>query len=162
MSDDENGPTIEMDLKGLDLLEKLLKGPLPVARIGILGGHNQRNRNFGEPMGATNAEIGVKHEYGLDGMPMRSFLRTPLMEHMQGYLDKAGAFEPQAINNVMKERSFLPFVKKLAVLGEIIVQDAFKTGGFGKWPKSDMRFKKNHQTLVETQQLRNSITSEVK
>ncbi len=53
-------------------------------------------------------------------------------------------------------------VKKVAVVAEGIVAEAFDTGGFGQWPPSDMTHKKVHQTLVETQQLRNSITSEVK
>ena len=50
----------------------------------------------------------------------------------------------------------------MGAVGESIVQDAFSTGGFGKWKPSRMENKQTKQTLVETQQLRNSITSDVK
>jgi phage gpG-like protein len=69
--------------------------------------------------------------------------------------------DKDVLNDVLKSGTFTPWLKKVAVLAEGIVADAFASGGFGKWPPSDMTHKKNHQTLVETQQLRNSITSEV-
>lgn len=154
MSDD----TIKMDTKKLDKLIKSLKGDLPVARVGILGDKNARvgkNAN-------TNAQIGAKHEFGSDGMPIRSFLRVPISTKMQEYLDKSGAFDPAALKKVLNEGTIYTWVQRIGIIGESIVADAFDTGGFGAWPPSNMALKKNHQTLVETQQLRNSITSDVK
>jgi hypothetical protein len=45
---------------------------------------------------------------------------------------------------------------------EKIIQDGFTSCGFGKWKPSDMTHKKVAMTLVETQQLMESISSEVK
>lgn len=142
--------------EGLDKLLKAIKGAQPMARVGILGdGDARRGDN-------SNATIGAKHEFGNDGMPQRSFLRMPITENLQAYIDRSGAFDKESLKKVIKSGSFFEWVKKLGVLAETIVSDAFDSGGFGKWKPSNMTYKKNHQTLVETQQLRNSITSEVK
>lgn len=152
--------TIEFDSKKLDAFIKALKGDLPIARIGILGDKSQRT---GKTLATiTNAQIGRKHEFGEDGMPVRSFLRVPLIDHMQEYLEKSGAFTPDVLLKVINEKSVFQWVAKIGIVGESIVADGFDSGGFGKWQPSNMKFKKNHQTLVETQQLRNSITSSVK
>ena len=144
-----------------DNLEKLIKAlkpqTLPVGKIGVLGKKNQRSGE-GE---STNAEIGAKHELGLDGMPKRSWLRVPLIDNLEKYLKEAGAFSPQVVKQIIKLGSFKPFMEKAMIVCERIVADGFNSGGFGKWKPSDMTKKKVHLTLVETQQLRNSVTSEV-
>ncbi len=145
----------EFNTAGLDKLLKAMKGPIPEAKVGILGGGA---RSGGD---TTNAEIGKKHEFGDEGMPIRSFLRVPISENMQKYLDKAGAFDESVAKEIIKKGSFLEFVRKIGIIGEAIVADAFATSGFGRWKSSDMRYKKNKQTLVESTQLRNSISSEV-
>lgn len=151
---------VELNTAKLDKLMALLStGKVPTARVGILGAKNHRSK--GESKSPTNAEIGAKHEFGLDGMPMRSFLRMPLTEFLGKYLEKAGAFTEAVLKDVMATASLTPWIKKIGIVGEQVVADAFQTGGFGKWKPSDMSRKRNHQTLVETQQLRNSITSEV-
>lgn len=127
----------------------------PMARVGILG---NGTRNEGE---ITNATIGAKHEFGEDGMPVRSFLRMPISENMQKYLVDSGALSSTALEEAIRTGNFENFVRKIGVLSETIVLDAFASGGFGKWKPSDMEYKKNKETLVETQQLRNSITSDV-
>lgn len=151
--------TIELDTRKLDKFLKALKGDIPTAKVGIIGDKNQRSN---EVMGEGNAAIGAKHEYGSDGMPMRSFLRIPISDNMQKYLDNSGAFTKDALNKVINEASLFEWLQKIAVIGETIVLDAFDSGGFGKWKPSIMTHKKTKQTLVETQQLRNSISSEVK
>lgn len=152
---DEN--TIEINTKGLDKLLKAFKGAIPVARVGVLGDKNKRAGKAN-----SNATIGAKHEFGSAELPQRSFLRLPISENLQKYLDKAGAFDEEAVKRVIASGSVKEWVKLMAIVAESIVADAFATGGFGKWKPSNMAFKKNHQTLVETQQLRNSITSDVK
>jgi len=150
--------TIELNLRGLDKFIRSLKGELPEARIGILG--NGKARSEGKQ---SNAEIGYKHEFGASGMPMRSFLRVPLTDHLQEYLDKAGAFDPDALKNVIKTGSIKIWVEKIAVIAEQIVQDGFASGGFGKWaPWKPGYQNRTGQILVDTQQLRNAIASEVK
>lgn len=178
----------ELKTTGLDALLKAFKGDLPKARVGILGDKNSRRTTAGvlrqlraskiyksankegrreliadaKMQSTTNSSIGAKHEFGLEGMPKRSFLRVPIIEHFQSYLDAAGGFDKKTINKVIKENSVIIFVKKLGILGEKIVLEAFNTGGFGKWKASNMKYKKNKQTLVETTQLRRSITSDIK
>lgn len=150
-----NNDAVEINMKGLDQLLKALKNP-PTGRLGVLGGKTQRKES-----GQTNAEIGKKHEFGEDGMPIRSFLRVPLMDRMQKALDKAGAFTKEVLDAVIQIGNIRPWLQKVLIVGEGIVAEGFDTGGFGKWPPSDMTYKKNHQTLVETQQIRNSITSDI-
>lgn len=110
----------------------------------------------------NNAEIGAKHEFGEDGMPQRSFLRVPLIDHLNKYIESSGLFSKQVLQQVIAERSIRAWVQNIGLVAETVIGEAFDSGGFGKWKPSNMKYKKVHQTLVETQQLRNSITSEVK
>lgn len=150
----------ELNTKGLDQLLKALKGKQPVGRIGILGQNAVRG---GGTSAATlsNAAVGAMHEFGTSKLPQRSFLRIPIMDNLNKRLEAAGALTSETLNAVVATGSFIPWLKKVVVVAEGIVLEAFDTGGFGKWKPSDMAKKKNHQTLVETQQLRNSVTSEV-
>lgn len=153
-----NNQTVEIDTKGIDGLIASL-GKVPSIKVGILGDKNAR-----EGASNSNATVGAVHEFGTTTHPMRSFLRMPLTEKLQSYLEKAGAFDKASdtMKTVMKEKSFMSWAKKVAIVAERIVADAFDTGGFGKWKPSNMEHKQTKQTLVETQQLRNAITSEVK
>jgi hypothetical protein len=149
--------TLEINTRGLDQFIKALKGKQPKLSIGILGDKNARSNSK-----QTNAQIGAKHEYGLDGAPMRSFLRMPLTNYLQKYLDDSQLFDKNAFAEVLKQGSIAPWLILIGHVAESVVQEAFSTGGFGQWKPSDMEHKKVHLTLVETQQLRNSITSQVK
>lgn len=148
---------VTLDIKNLEQLLKALKGKIPIARVGILGDKNPRTGG-----GAGNATIGAAHEFGTSTLPERSFLRVPISDQLSKRLESSGAFDKDVLAEVIKLGNITPWLKKVAVLAEGIVADAFDSGGFGKWPPSDMRRKQNQQTLIETQQLRNSITSEVK
>lgn len=156
MADD----AVKLNTRPLDKLIKALKGDMPMARVGVLGDKDARSKGNA----TSNATIGAKHEFGdpAENLPMRSFLRVPISENMQPALDNSQAFDKDAAKKVIETGSIVEWVKKLGVLAEGIVADAFATGGFGKWKPSNMENKKNQQTLVETQQLRNSITSDVK
>ncbi len=136
---------------------KALKGKKPKARVGILGTTTRRDGN-------SNAFIGACHEFGTSTIPQRSFLRMPISEKLPGALEASGAFSEQSINEIIQSGSLVPWVQKIAILGERIVLDAFHTSGFGRWAPlkpETMERKRVKQILVETQQLRNSITSEV-
>lgn len=149
---------VEYDDKGLRNMIRMLSTGEPVVKVGILGDKNARS---GDDTGETNASIGAKHEFGDDGLPIRSFLRAPIAEHFDSYLQKAGGVDQKLTKEAINGKSLMVVMKKLGMLAERIVQDAFDTGGFGKWKPSNMKNKTVHQTLVETQQLRNSISSEV-
>lgn len=163
----------EVNQKVMQTLAKLLKGDLPVVRVGILGA--KTNRTLKEwRRGAyrkvkdqptdmpDNAAIGAKHEFGEDGMPQRSFLRIPIQENLEQYLDTSGAFKEDALKKVISEKSLEKYVGKIGEVAVTIVQDAFHSGGFGKWQPSDMRYKHVQQTLVESTQLRDSIMWDIK
>ncbi len=158
MSDDEE---TTLNVKGLDQLIRLLGVQPPTVRVGVLGDKAARNGS-GPNSGNTNAEIGAFHEYGTTKLPQRSFLRVPIAEHLEHKMESAGAFDEGTLKETMASGTLLPYMKKVAILCESIVLGAFDSAGYGKWKASDMSRKKNAQTLVETQQLRNSITSEVK
>ncbi len=145
----------ELKMAGLEKLLKALKGKPAVARIGILGKSPARDG------GKSNAQIGAMHEFGTSSLPQRSFLRIPLSDNLGAALESSGAFDKDVLKDVLKLGTLTPWVKKMAIVAEGIVAEAFESGGFGKWPPSNMAHKKNQMTLVETAQLRNSITSEV-
>lgn len=171
----------DLNSKSLDGLLKVLKGDMKRVRVGILGGKTTRNdapvdggssinatKKSGAPKTnfevSTNAAVGAIHEFGTDKMPMRSFLRVPIAENLQKRLESSGAFGPDELARVVKETSFLPWLQRIGAVAERIVSDAFDTGGFGKWPKWKTKGYTSNtgQVLVDTQQLRNSITSDVK
>lgn len=154
---EEDGKAFEINTKGLDQLMKAINGKLPSARVGILGSKTVRNSD-----GPNNATIGAAHEFGTTTLPMRSFLRMPISRNLKKKMESAGAFTKEAAQLVIQQGSLLPWMKKVAVLAEACVLEAFDSGGFGEWQASNMAHKQVKQTLVETQQLRNSITSEVK
>lgn len=157
MSDD----AVEYKDMGLDNLLKALSaqhGKLPVARVGVLGGNNSRSKG----KATSNAAVGAAHEFGTSKLPMRSFLRVPVTDQLQNFLDKAEFFTPDVTKQVLHEGSIAAWVAKVGIVAETVVKEAFNTGGFGKWKPSNMSRKKTKQTLVETQQLVRSISSDVK
>lgn len=151
----DNKKGVALEDKRLKQLIKAFSGKMPTARVGVLGAKNARS-DF-----STNATIGAKHEFGSGGSPKRSFLRVPISELLKGRLEKAGLFDERALMDVIKTGSILVWVKKIAVVALDISLGAFASGGYGKWKPSNMARKKVKMTLVETQQLRNSITEDV-
>lgn len=151
----DNG--ITLNVQGLEKLLKALKQKPPTARVGILG--QGTARSDGE---LSNAQIGAFHEFGTSRHPVRSFLRLPISALLNKELAASGLLKKEQMAEVLKTGSVIPWLKKVVLVAERIVLGAFDTGGYGTWIPSNMAHKKNFQTLVETQQLRNSITSEVK
>lgn len=146
---------VELNIKGLDKLLKALKGKQPKLRVGILGDVGRAGP------GPSNATIGAAHEFGTSSLPVRSFLRLPISTMLGKELESSGALDKSSVDAVIKAGSVVPWLTKIGIVAEGIVSDAFDSGGFGTWVPSDMRYKTNHQTLVETHQLRDSITSDV-
>lgn len=153
-----------LKIRGLDQLVKALKAKPPVARVGILGDKTNRAPAEGETNTPTNAEVGASHEFGTSTLPKRSFLVTPISDQLDKEMLKSGALDKEVLSDVITQASLLPWVKKIAALAEGIVVDAFDTGGFGKWNgwKNPNYTNNAGQILVDTKQLRDSITSEVK
>lgn len=154
MSDDE-----KYDTKNLDNLIKAFKDNLSRARVGVLG--SKVTRGTDKSAGLNNATIGAMHEFGTSKLPVRSFLRVPISDNLENRMESAGAFNKEELDEVVKTASFVPWLKKVAILAEGIVADAFSSNGFGKW-KPTKHVNGGNTTLVDTGQLRDSITSEVK
>lgn len=156
------GDTVEVG--GLDKLAQALKKKPPVARVGILGAKTNRAKEKGAE--STNAEIGAAHEYGslARGIPQRSFLRMPIGDRLQGEMERSGLLTEGETKKVLQQGTLVPWLRQVAALAEGIVKDAFNTKGFGKWPGWRIPGYTNRtgQVLVDTTQLRDSITSEVK
>lgn len=152
-----------VNVKGLEQLLKALKTKPPLARVGIIGAKaGARNSKEGTP--STNAEVGAVHEFGTSSIPQRSFLRTPISQRLQKEIENSGLLGKDEMTEVIKQGSVLPWIKEIAVLAEGIVAEAFATGGFGAWPAWKTKGYTNNtgQLLIDTTQLRNSVTSEVK
>jgi phage gpG-like protein len=150
----------QMNITGLEKIIKAFKGRQPYIRIGILGSKNYRSKSIGQ----SNASIGALHEFGSEKMPMRSFLRVPLSENLNKRIESSGALDKDVLADVVKQGTIVPWLKKIAVLAEGIVAEAFETGGFSKWPPWKTPGYKNEggRILVDTGQLRDSITSDIK
>lgn len=148
--------TIESNFEPFEKLLKALKKGGQV-RVGVLGNHDGRKNGKG-----SNASIGLKHEFGLDGMPERSFLRMPIGSHLQPFLDKRGLFTEEALAKVFKLKSLTPWMEKIGIAAEECVQEAFATNGFGNWKGWSNGYESNTgQILVNTTDLRDSISSQV-
>lgn len=126
----------------------------PETRVGVAEGRNRSD-------GKTNSFVGKMHEFGTTQLPVRSFLRIPIMNHLSERINNADLMTDDAIKNILKTGSLEGLMTHLGIIAEGIVQDAFDSSGFGLWPPSDMTHKRTKETLVETRQLRQSITSEV-
>jgi len=167
---DEAIDTFNVD--GLEQLLKALHVRPPVARVGILGGKDTRQapERAGwvskeiESAPPTNSEIGAAHEFGSParGLPQRSFLRMPIGNNLQKELERSGLLTQEVFDEVIKTGTVIPWMKKVAICAEACVSDAFDNGGPG-WPawKSSSYSNNAGQLLVDTKQLRESITSEV-
>ena len=127
--------------------------------VGVLGGFAERS----EGDGPNNAEIGAAHEFGVisKNLPARSFLRMPVIQEMPDALEKTdkNLWAKLIINGGLR--------KALALLGAYaldVIHLAFETGGFGAWQKlkaATIRRKGSSAILIDTAQLRQSITAEI-
>ncbi len=156
MKGDDGKPTVVLKDENLKALRAAFK-KVPHIKVGVIAGRSGK--------GASNAMIAAAHEFGTSTMPKRSIFRTPVKDHLNAYLAKAGAFDKETIRRVIRERSIAAWMEKVLAIVLRIVDDGFESGGFGKWKalkKYVWRRKKTKQILVETGQLRRSITGEVR
>ena len=151
------------------LINALERGKSARVHVGILGDSKPRKGK-----GLSNAEIGARHEFGV-GVPQRSFLRMPLETRLRGEIEKSGTgrFNSYTMRLVLQAGSSKILLERLGKCAEFVIADAFGTEGFGTWApwsETTRRIKAEKvaagkintlQILVESQQLRNSILSEV-
>lgn len=112
----------------IDKMKSLIEGlkQRPDIQVGVFSGKTAR------PDGElTNAALAQIHEYGSPehNIPPRSMLRVPIAEHSKEIMEP---FKGQA-ESFLAKSSLLKLYKLIGVAAEKIVQQAFATGGFGKW-----------------------------
>lgn len=177
-----NSGTVRTNTTLLDALKNGIQQKL-ATRVGILG-NSGRNRVVQHPSetsvafkkrvkaflksdksqgdAPTNADIGLAHEKGVKtkNLPRRSWLEEPLQDKLRLHMQKLGEQAIEKMLNSQYEQAYA----ELGVIAEIIIQKGFETGGYGKWPKlkqSTIAAKGSSAILIDTAQLRRSITSEV-
>jgi len=147
---------VKFDKRALEKIMRAFKDSKgPSVAIGIMGSSTRSD-------GQSNAVVGAAHEFGTSRLPKRSFLREPITENLDKKLYAGGKFSDAEMKQVIREAGLKAWLNRIAILSEQVVQEAFDTAFGGRWKRSNMKYKKNHQTLVESQQLRNAITSEVR
>lgn len=151
------------DKPAKNLIEALSAGF--VTKIGVLGKKSARKKGD-----MSNADIGLVHEKGSlsQKIPRRSFLEMPLTDKHKEIFLKKKKFYNEVIKKILSGQSpksaWKEAYKKLGILGESIVQESFETHGFGKWQElkpATIARKKSESPLIDTAQLRKSITSKV-
>lgn len=148
-------------MKGLEELRSKL-GTEYFARVGVLGGRVFRGDEKSGPM--TNADIGVIQEFGSEsaGIPPRSFLRMPIETQGKEIIKSMASAN---VKHRLEKGDITGVFKVLGVVAEKIVDDGFATGGFGQWPalaQSTIESKGSSAILIDTGELRRSISSDVK
>ncbi len=147
---------ISQDFKGLDKLIKAF-GDGRVVKVGILGKNASRKGG-----GANNAEVGLVNEFGSfkKGIPARSFLRMPISREAAAITKKAS----EKIYAAVSGGEMVPLLTQIGLACEVAVQHGFASGGFGQWAPNKpatIRRKKSSSPLIDTRQLRASVTSVV-
>ncbi len=162
---------------GLSAFKRKLKAADKArVEVGIFSDHNARDD------GETNAEVGAKMEFGSfeesvttteqevargrrpmswQGNPARSFLHMPINTELPSVL-KA---EREELIKSFTEDGPRPMLERVGFMAEAVIQDAFDTGGFGSWPENSEKTKKwkgSDKPLIDSSQLRESISSRVK
>lgn len=112
--------------------------------------------------GESVVEVGLTHEYGLENLPQRSFLRVPF------------DLKKEDINNFINNQLQIVFEGKtdidkslnlIGIFATNISKKAFITKGYGTWKELSpltIKLKNSSQILIDTGLLRNSINWEVR
>jgi phage gpG-like protein len=153
---------VKADIKGLSNVLKALSANYKV-RVGILS--NDKSKS-GRAV-SKNAQIGLIQEFGslTRNIPARSFLRMPLETHLADELKGKKAFDKKAIEKTLKAGNGKEIAISIGLAGEIVIDKSFETHGWGKWEKNKpatIRAKGSDSPLIDTGELRRSITSDIK
>ena len=158
-----NANSVEYNGKKLVRLIKFLQKGFPSVKVGILGSKATQKHNGTDK---TNAEIGFLNEFGSASqhIPERSFIRMPLRTKLNQYIRQKKSLSAEQFEKAIKEGKEEDFAKKVGIVAEEVIQDAFASRGFGKWAPNAPRTiaeKGSDSPLIDTGQLRRSITSKV-
>lgn len=143
----------------LDFIEKLTRSlaQIPKIEIGILDDSPRTD-------GKSNVVIGTTHEYGApaQNIPMRSFLRIPLMDKLNNAINHSEAFDDNALKEIVKAGNLTPWATEIAKIGKEIVLGAFDSRGYGQWVEHAPDYENTTGKILEdTGQLRAAIAYKV-
>lgn len=164
------------ELKGLTKLKEVLEQyKQHYVKVGVLGGN--------APDGTPYPQIAMLHEFGsessrsfmykgekitIKGVPTRSFIRMPIRTHikkLKGDTAKQGGTVQKALLLDLKHGYTGVALKMLGANAERIIQEAFDTQGFGKWPaninEKYINLKGSDVPLIDSGGLRKAVTSQV-
>ena len=148
---------VTSDLKKLNQLVATFADANNLAvKVGILAERNSRSG-----VGGSNASIGLVMEFGsyVRHIPERSFIRMPLQKKQSELVHE--------VQRLIGEHLFTgirPFLMRVGIAAEGVIEDAFASGGFGTWTpiaKATEKRKGSDAILIDTGQLRRSISSKV-
>lgn len=127
----------------------------------VVGIPASKNKSHKKSKGLTVAAIGFQHEFGVPerGIPQRSFLRDPLSRYSGEVIDQLR--KKLSIKDMSPQKA----LQQAGVQGVAIVLEAFKTENNGQWKKLSQKTidaKESAKPLIDTGQLRSSITYEVR
>ena len=152
---------IRGDFKKLSKMIKSISKKVYVD-VGILKGNIHPDSNV------SVAYIGAVHEFGTDKagrgnntrIPERSFIRMPLEEKSE----KITKLVEKKIEILLAKGDIESVMKLIGEASIVVIQEAFETGGFGKWePLKDSTIEKKGSSgiLIDTGLLRKSISYEI-
>lgn len=155
--------SFEYNAKNLIRLIKLFKKGFPSVKVGIIGDKATQEHKGTHK---TNAEIGFLNEFGSHTrrIPPRSFLRMPLQLYLHSYIKEKKSLSKEEFIKSLRNGTQEQFAKKVGIVAEEVVQDAFRTRGFGNWAPNapyTIEQKGSDSPLIDTGELRRSISSEV-
>lgn len=139
---------VEFKMDGLNAFVKTLKSNSAVARVGILQ----------DPKLAT---IGSFQEFGTSTIPVRSFLRVPISDHLASKMENSADFTVGDLTAVIKTSSLDPWLQIIGKMGMEISKESFDNAGFGQW-KQDKSQIEHHSPLKKTGALQDSISFDIK
>lgn len=149
----------------LALVEKQLsnmeKAKTLSVKVGLPAGESATSKaytNDGAGPAPTVLQVGIWHEYGAKGIPMRSFLRGPLNAkgaELEKVLEQQ--FKLVLENGMDVEKA----LGRVGLAARNISVGAFRTRGYGVWADIDQATKDakgSSGILIDTGLLRSSIT----
>ena len=131
-------------------------------KVGIIG--NQATEKHAGTF-QTNAEIGLLQEIGSirARIPARSFLKMPIMRNQREFKQFLLENKDKVLELILEGKEDELFAK-IGIKAEAYIQEAFDTRGFGQWQENSpytVSMKGSDSPLIDTAQLRRSISSEV-
>lgn len=146
---------VNFDNSGFNIIKEALKDSYKT-RVGLLGSDGSKDRD-----GLTNAEIGRIHEFGsiTRNIPRRSWLRKPLEDHLMSWVKS----HTEEYKQCMEKGDLKKWYSMLGIEAERIIGEAFESGYDWKplSPITIARKKGSDKILIDTSQLRRSVSSKV-